>query len=206
MKQQLRTYGNVIKDCDGSIQILLNEIKNNNVSIKIASINLLSEYTFDGFDTLLSDIIENDDAERELKLISLRIAGQRKSKICAQKAIKILEYDDVELVCEAIILIQNSKVESLKSYIERLCFHPSIDIRERAVYALTELGGKECEDVLIDCLYDTVDIIKIKAIYALAKIRSQKAFEKIMLLRYRQDSSMKKAVKYYEYTVRKLNN
>jgi len=158
------------------------DLKSLPVSLQIEMVDksVLYNYSEEIIINILNDIQFDDKVIAK----ALQVVAEIRNEKCAYYAARFLKNPNIELVCYAIVAVQNGikSVENKLQLLKPLIKHPSLDVRERLIYALGELYGSDAENTIIDCLFDSNESLRTKAIYALAKLKSIKAKPIIKLL------------------------
>ena len=122
-------------------------------------------------ESILFDVLSGSGYGELVIVRALERAAEIQSEKCANAAIGFLCHMNVEIVCAAIVVIQNGMrdFEKKARLLCPLASHSSFAVRERIVYALGELEGSAVEDSLMGLLFDAREPIRIKTVYALGR-------------------------------------
>jgi HEAT repeat protein len=104
---------------------------------------------------------------------------------------------DFEVASQVLTALQTISDPSCVSRIRSYVFHPSSDVRSRAILALAQIGGDEACKLLCYALSDPTDEIVNYAIYALARQGCARAKSDVESLAVRSES-MAAAVEYFK--------
>jgi HEAT repeat protein len=182
-------------------ETVLNDLRSGPPSLRVAAAELLTFAVSGEVDTILEQIIRDKGTDRDALIASLRAAGRRRSSVCLPAIAACLSGPDVAVVCEAILALTALRTPDSVMLLESSAFHVSIDVRERTVYALAELGGPKAISVLTGCLSDPRDEIRVRAIFGLGRLEAVEAWPRVKLLT-PSSPQLRKAIRYYTEQVR----
>lgn len=130
----------------------------------------------EGGEEMLADVLSGYDYSESVVSKALQLSAEIRSEKCARLAETFLRSRNVDMVCDAIVAVQNGlPPQERLPEILALANHPSASVRERVVYALAEIASSEAEEALMTALFDPEQSIRIRALYALGKLGSDRA-------------------------------
>jgi HEAT repeat protein len=183
------------------IEAVLNDLRVGPPSLRVAAAEFLAYASGEDIDVVLEQVIRDQRTDRDTLIASLKAAGQRRSTICLLPIGACLSSPDVAIVCEAILALTLIGTPDSVMLLESSAFHVSIDVRERTVYALGELGGTKAILILTGCLSDPRDEIRARAIFALGRLQASEAWPRVNLVS-ASTPQLREAIQYYKEQVR----
>jgi HEAT repeat protein len=182
------------------IETVLNDLRSGPPSLRIAAAEFLTYASSDDVDVVLENVIADRQTDRDTLIACLKSAGLRRSAICLPTIGACLSSQDVAVVSEAIIALTLIGTPDSVDLLESSAFHKSIDVRERVVYALAELGGTRAISTLMGCLSDPREEIRVRAIFALGRLQASEAWPRVNLLN-ESTPQLRDAIQYYKTQV-----
>lgn len=171
-------------------------------SLRIAAAELLALVGGEDVDAALKDLLEDRTTDRDTLLAAIRLAARRRSSVCVPSLLRLIAADDVEIVCETIVSLGNINPADLAAVLQPLSYHPSVDVRERVVYALAETGGDAAVEALVGSLADPSPEIRTRAIYALGRLGARDAMPTIELM-FATTKELSDAIAFYRAEMRR---
>lgn len=175
----------------------VSHLRSGRSGLKSATLKAIG-YTVEGdLEDVLIDFLNREGGDRQVIVLALQLLSQLHSVHAASYISKFLYDDDPDVVEAAVVCIQNSDGRMYTAALAQLVDHQSVDVRERVVYALADLGGDEAIMALKQAIWDPAGEVVCRAVYGLARLNAYDARELIRLV-VSADPDVNRAKEYFE--------
>lgn len=156
---------------------LIADLRDDDISVAIAAIELSAKAMSADIDAALLELLCNARTPAPVAAAAIAVAGKYLPQEVVEVAYDLIFAEDLDLAMNAILALQRLAPPGAARVLGKLITHANVDVRERVVYALGELGGEEAVAGLRRALFDISAAIVARAIYGLARLNDLGAAE-----------------------------